>query len=151
MTTPATYIQHVNIMVDDIDAAAAFYGDFLGLERLSVPEQGFPSVFFRFNEHQEIHINKLPDPIPVRAHFALRVPNFEELIRKAYENDCLETQTWGKVRKLPHGVLQGFVRDPSGNLIELTADPDQVVSDDFFDLDFYDEHSAMFTVEKESA
>jgi len=147
MTTAELYIQHVNVMVDDIEAAEAFYGEFLGLEPMSTRQQGFAQCFFRFNESQEIHINQLDDPIPVRAHFALRVPNWEELVRAAIDADCLETQTWGKVRRMPHGVMQAFVRDPSGNLIELTADADQPVSDEFFDLDVYDADSPMFTVE----
>jgi len=146
MSTAELYIQHVNVMVDDIDAAVDFYGGFLGLEQMSVREQGFPQCFYRFNESQEIHINQLDDPIPVRAHFALRVPNFEELVRAAIEAGCLETQTWGKVRKMPHGVMQAFVRDPAGNLIELTADPDQPISDEFFELDVYDPDSPMFVV-----
>ena len=134
-------------MVDDIDAAEEFYGGFLGLEPISVREQGFPQCFFRFNGSQEIHINQLDDVIPVRAHFALRVPNFETLVRAAMDSGILEIQTWGKVRRMPHGVMQAFVRDPSGNLIELTADPEQPVSDEFFELDIYDADSPMFTVD----
>lgn len=145
---PDQYIQHVNVMVEDMDAAAEFYAGFLGLEQVTPPQnQGFPCEFFRFNDHQEVHVNVLPDPVPVKAHFALRVPNFEEIVRGAIERGCLETETWGKVRRMPHGVMQGFIRDPSGNLIELTAVADQPVSDEFFELDEVDPEPGMFVLE----
>ncbi len=146
MQQPTLYIQHVNLLVDDMAAADAFYGDFLGLERVSTPDQGFPAQFYRFNEMQELHVNELEDIRPVRAHFALRVPNFEELFHAARQAGCLETETWGKARRLPNGVMQTFVRDPTGNLIEVTADPDQEISADFFELDEVDEGTGMFTV-----
>lgn len=82
-TPPDQYIQHVNVMVPDMDEAAEFYAGFLGLEQLTPPQnQGFPCEFFRFNDHQEVHVNVLPDPVPVKAHFCLRVPNFEEIVRE---------------------------------------------------------------------
>lgn len=148
MSTPDQYIQHVNVMVEDMDEAIAFYAGFLGLEQYSPSfDQGFPCEFFRFNDHQEVHVNVLADPVPVKAHFALRVPNFEEIVRGAIENGSLETETWGRVRRMPHGVMQAFIRDPSGNLIELTADADQPVSDEFFELDVVDEEPGMFMME----
>lgn len=48
---------------------------------------------------------------------------------------------------MPHGVMQGFVRDPAGNLIELTAVADQPISDEFFELDVVDKEPGMFVLE----
>jgi len=132
---PALFIQHVNVLVDDIHAASAFYGEFLGLEPLSTPEQGFPAQFFRFNEHQELHVNELADTRPERAHFCLRVPDFQRIFDAARAEGRLETEAFGKVRRMPHGVMQMFVRDPSGNLIEITCDSDQEISPEIFELD----------------
>ena len=144
---PDTYIQHINVMVEDMDAAIEFYGKFLGLEQAAdPPELGFPCEFFRFNDHQELHVNVLPDPVPVRAHFALRIPNFEKIVRGALENGAIEIETWGKARRMPHGVMQAFVRDPSGNLIELTADADQPISEEFFELDAVETESSFFSL-----
>ena len=146
MQQPTLYIQHVNLLVDDMAAADVFYGDFLGLERIGTPEQGFPAQFYRFNEMQELHVNQLEDTRPVRAHFALRVPDFEQLFLAAREAGCLETETWGRARRLPNGVMQGFIRDPTGNLIEITSEPGHEVSDELFQLDEVDEGTSMFTV-----
>jgi len=137
-------IQHVNLMVDDLAAADAFYGEVLGLERTPAPDMGFPAQFYKVNDIQELHVNELGDVHPERAHFCLRVGNFDEVFGRANELDIIETETWGKVRRLPTGVMQAFVRDPSGNLIELSCEADQPIDSAIFDLDFVDSESRFF-------
>ena len=51
---------------------------------------------------------------------------------------AIDTTTWGRARRLPSGVMQLFVRDPAGNLIEIACDPDQPIADDFFDRPYAD-------------
>jgi len=133
--TAANRIHHVNLMVDDLDAADAFYGGFLGLERAPTPDLGFPASFYTLNEHQQLHINELADVRPERAHFCLRLGDFAGLATRAIELGIVETETWGKPRRLPGGEMQLFVRDPSGNLIELSCDADQPVDPAFFEHD----------------
>jgi catechol 2,3-dioxygenase-like lactoylglutathione lyase family enzyme len=139
-----TSIQHVNVMVDDLAAARSFYGDLLSLEPIPSPDLGFPAQFYRVNDDQEIHINELPDPPPERAHFCLRLSDFDAVFKRATEFGVIEAETWGKVRRLPTGVMQAFVRDPAGNLIELTCEPDQVVDPAMFDLEFVDSETRFF-------
>ena len=122
-------------MVDDLAAADAFYGDVLGLEQVVAPELGFPATFFKVNETQELHINELDDLRPERAHFCLRVADFDALFARTHALGIIETETWGKVRRLPTGVMQMFVRDPAGNLIELSCEADQPVDPAMFELD----------------
>jgi len=126
-------IHHINLMVDDIEKAIEFYGAQLGLEALPTPEMGFPAQFFRINELQEIHVNELPDITPERAHFCLRVDDFTSYFRRMKALGAIEIKTWGKVRRLPSGVMQMFVRDPSGNLIELSCEADKYVDPAIFD------------------
>lgn len=137
-------IQHVNLTVDDLEAAGVFYGDVLGLERTAAPDLGFPTSFFKVNDQQELHINELEDLRPERAHFCLRVTDFNALFARAHALGIIETDTWGKVRRLPTGVMQLFVRDPAGNLIELSCDEDQVVDPAIFDHDFVDSETRFF-------
>jgi len=132
-------IQHVNVMVDDLDAAIEFYGGVLGLEKTFTPELGFPAQFFAVDEAQEIHVNQLDDVHPERSHFCLRLADFSAVFHRALELGLVETGTWGKVRRLPAGTMQGFVRDPSGNLVEISCDADQPVDPAIFELDVFDE------------
>ncbi len=128
-------IHHVNIMVDDLAAADEFYSDVLGLERNPTPDLGFPAQFFAINAEQEIHVNELADVRPERAHFCVRVADFNETFRRALELGIIETDTWGRVRRLPGGAMQLFVRDPAGNLIEISCEEDQEVDPAIFELD----------------
>ncbi|MDH3704703.1 MAG: VOC family protein [Acidimicrobiia bacterium] len=143
MTYPSI-IHHVNVMVDDLVAADAFYGDVLGLERVDAPDLGFPAQFFKVNDEQELHVNELDDGKPERAHFCLRVPDFDATFARVRDLDIIETETWGRVRRLPTGVMQCFVRDPSGNLIELSTSPGQPVDPAMFDLDFVEPDEQFF-------
>ncbi len=131
-------IQHVNVMVDDLAAAIEFYGGVLGLERAATPELGFPAQFFSVGDGQEIHVNELGDVHPERSHFCLRLGDFNAVFARALDGDVFETETWGRARRLPTGVMQAFVRDPSGNLIELSCESGQEVDPAIFELDFVD-------------
>lgn len=131
-------IQHVNVMVDDLDAAIEFYGEVLGLARTTTPELGFPAQFFAVDDGQEIHVNQLDDVHAERSHFCLRLDDFNGVFRRALDRGLFETHTWGKARRLPSGVMQAFVRDPSGNLIEISCWADQPVDESIFELDFFD-------------
>jgi len=134
-------IQHVNVMVDDLAAATEFYADVLGFEKSPTPDLGFPAQFFAVGDGQEIHVNELGDVHPERAHFCVRLDDFNGVFARALERGLFETETWGQARRLPTGVMQAFVRDPAGNLVELSCAADQTVDPSIFELDFFDETS----------
>ena len=113
-------IQHVNVNVDDLDAAIPFYRDVLGLPLDDTPDQGFRCQFFRIGSTtQQIHMNEMRDERQFRGHFCLVVPDFMSVFRRAKAQNAIDIRAWGKVRQLPNGKMQMFVRDPSGNLIEI--------------------------------
>jgi catechol 2,3-dioxygenase-like lactoylglutathione lyase family enzyme len=129
-------IQHVNLMVDDLEAAVAFYRDVIGLELDDTPAMDFPAQFMKLGGDQQIHLNQLPDSHPERAHFALRVDDFDGVVARATAAGAIEVTTWGRAKRLPSGVMQMFVRDPAGNLIEIGCDADQPVDPAFFERDW---------------
>ena len=131
-------IHHINLMVDDLAQAVEFYGTALGLETVPTPDMGFPAQFFKINDVQEIHLNELQDVTPERAHFCLRVDDFTDQFRRMKALGAIEIKTWGKIRRLPSGVMQMFVRDPSGNLIELSCESDQYVDPAIFDAEIFE-------------
>ena len=114
-------IQHVNVHVDDLDAAVAFYREVLGLPLDATPDQGFPSQFFRLDGGQQIHMNQIEDAQQFRGHFCLVLPDFQGIFHRAKAAGAIDVKPWGKVRRLPSGKMQMFVRDPSGNLIEIAS------------------------------
>jgi len=131
-------IQHVNVMVDDLARADDFYRNVLGLAPTTTPDLGFPAQFYAVDEVQEIHVNELADVHPERSHFCLRLEDFDGVFKRALERGLFETDTWGQARRLPSGVMQAFIRDPAGNLIEVSCDADQAIDESIFDLDFVD-------------
>jgi catechol 2,3-dioxygenase-like lactoylglutathione lyase family enzyme len=115
-------IQHVNVNVDNLDAAIPFYRDVLGLPLDDTPDQGFRCQFFRIGStSQQIHMNEMRDQRQFRGHFCLVVPDFMGVFKRAKARNSIDLNAWGKVRQLPNGKMQMFVRDPSGNLIEIAS------------------------------
>ena len=125
-------IQHVNVNVDDLDAAIAFYRDVLGLPLDKTPDQGFRSQFFALGGGQQIHMNEIADSHQFRGHFCLVVPEFMTVFARAKVANAIDVKVWGRVRRLPSGAMQMFVRDPSGNLIEIASRKDAQLDPSLF-------------------
>ncbi len=120
-------IQHVNVNVDDLDAAVLFYRDIVGLPLDATPDQGFRSQFFKVGERQQIHMNEIADNHQFRGHFCIVVPDFGRVFRAAKAASVIDTKPWGRVRRLPSGSMQMFLRDPAGNLVEIASARDAVI------------------------
>jgi lactoylglutathione lyase len=113
------HLHHVNVNVDDLDVAVAFYRDIVGLPLDPTPDQGFRSQFFRIGSDQQIHMNEIADSHQFRGHFCILAPDFPAVFRRAKQAGVIDVKPWGRVRKLPSGAMQMFLRDPSGNLVEI--------------------------------
>ncbi len=120
-------LQHVNVNVDDLDLALAFYRDVVGLELDATPDQGIRSQFFRLGGGQQIHMNELSDQHAYRMHFCLVVSDFPGLFERAKAAGAIDTRPWGRIRRLPGGAMQMFLRDPSGNLLEIASSRDATI------------------------
>lgn len=113
-------INHVTLIVDDLEAARRFYTDVMGLEELPVFPFDYPTQFYRINETQQLHLTEWEDATSFRGHVCLTVRDFGRALRTAREQGLIDERPWGKVRKLPDGAMQMFIRDPSGNLLEIS-------------------------------
>ena len=51
----------------------------------------------------------------------LEIDDFNGTFRRMKELEVIDTSPWGNVRRLPDGSMQMFVRDPAGNLVELSC------------------------------
>lgn len=117
----AKILQHINVMVDDLDEGVAFYRDIVGLELDDTPDLDFPSQFFKIGDRTQIHMNEFKDDKPFRAHFCIIVDDFNDTFRRMKKAGVIDVSPWGKVRRLDTGSMQMFARDPSGNLIEIAS------------------------------
>jgi catechol 2,3-dioxygenase-like lactoylglutathione lyase family enzyme len=123
-------INHVTLIVEDLEKARRFYTDVLGLEELPAYAFDYPVQFYRINETQQLHITEWQDTPSFRGHVCLQVADFNAAFRTLKALGAIDTSPWGKVRRLRDGAMQMFARDPSGNLIELshpdadTVDPE---------------------------
>ena len=118
MTGAAVGLNHVSVIARDLDESVRFYVDVLGLETVPTPDFGFPVQWLRVGQ-QQVHLFQRPGEPPSHAHLSLEVDDFMGVYRRAKELGVLDEVTFGNVRELPNGIVQMYIRDPSGNLIEL--------------------------------
>lgn len=119
---------HINILVDDLDAAHAFYIDTLGFEVLPRPAfDGFPGAWYRVGQMQ-LHLSvveEMPDLKGGFPHLAFHVASadFESTIDALksagveFLGDTMQREDFG----VPVRAI--FCKDPAGNPIELTDVP----------------------------
>src|SRR5690349_2462972 len=105
-------ITHVNLVVEDVEAARAFYGQLLGLEEIARAEGAArPGVWYRLGD-LELHISyeAAPRNADSTRHIAFEVAGLDAA-RAALEGAGAPIEA---ARPLP-GLRRFFTRDPSGN------------------------------------
>jgi len=123
-------LQHVGLIVSDLERSRRFYGQVLGLEEVPRPANfTFAGAWFRFGE-TEIHLLAeadttgragAPEPGPSAAfglvgHIALAVEDLEAAVARLEEN---AVPLIGGPMPRGDGVTQVFFRDPDGHVLEL--------------------------------
>lgn len=135
----ALKINHVTLIVDNLEKAGHFYQHELGLEPLAAFRFDYPVMFFKFNEEQQLHISEWEDKTSFRGHVCVQVDDFSSLFFRMKALNIIDINPWGKVRKLPDGAMQMFVRDPAGNLVEISSIPGAEVDPRIFTDELYEE------------
>jgi Lactoylglutathione lyase and related lyases len=135
----ALKINHVTLIVDNLEKAGEFYQQELGLEPLPAFRFDYPVMFFRFNDQQQLHISEWEDRTSFRGHICVQVDDFSSIFFRMKELNAIDVNPWGKVRKLPDGAMQMFVRDPAGNLVEISSVPGAETDPRIFEDELYEE------------
>jgi len=138
----AIKINHVALVVTNLEEACLFYEKELGLEPLPAFMFDYPTAFFKFNDEQQLHLTEWEDVFSFRGHVCLQVDDINPIFFRMKTLGVIDTSPWGSVRQLPDGALQMFVRDPSGNLVELSSVPDYkldpaILEDELFKAGIY--------------
>ncbi len=119
----AIKINHITLVVQDLEKACEFYETEFNLERVPAFKLDFPAQFYAVNEHQQLHLSEWPDKPSFRGHVCFQVDDFNTVFRRMKEQERIDTRPWGNVRQLPDGAMQMFIRDPSDNLVEISCAP----------------------------
>ncbi|REL29169.1 glyoxalase [Rhodohalobacter sp. SW132] len=135
----AVKINHVTLIVDNLEKATEFYEKELGLEPLPAFNFDYPAQFFIINDDQQLHLTEWEDTTSFRGHLCLQVDDFNAIFKRMKELQVVDVEPWGKVRRLPDGAMQMFVRDPSGNLVELSSDPEAQIDPEIFEDSLFGE------------
>lgn len=125
-----TRIDHVTLVVNDLERSARFYVDLLGMRRVERPTFSFPGLWFQAGNTQ-IHLilqhegsgpAGLPDAPPKAGagrvfHFAFEVPDFQTAQEKL-KGAGIKVRGTGL---RPDGYNQLWCYDPDGHVVELFA------------------------------
>jgi catechol 2,3-dioxygenase-like lactoylglutathione lyase family enzyme len=108
-------IDHVSIIVTDLERSRGFYRDLLGLREIARPKTfDFAVAWFDLgNQHLHLLLKKQPDTLSPR-HFALRVRDAAAARGYFRERGVATAET----TPIPH-CDRFFVNDPDGNRIEI--------------------------------
>jgi glyoxylase I family protein len=119
-------IHHVAVIVTDLAAAKAFYGDVLGLEELPRPPFDFEGAWYAVGDRQ-LHLIVHGPARTLRGtreidsrdgHFAVRVDDYDGTLARLRSRGIAVRES----RVNPTPWAQIYVTDPDGNVIELNAE-----------------------------
>jgi catechol 2,3-dioxygenase-like lactoylglutathione lyase family enzyme len=107
-------VHHVSINVRDAAESVAFYTDVLGLTaRSDRPDFAFGGAWLDIGD-QQVHLIEAEVPGNCGQHFAIRVADLDTTVSELRDRgvELPDPKAVGTAR-------QTFLRDPSGNLVEL--------------------------------
>jgi catechol 2,3-dioxygenase-like lactoylglutathione lyase family enzyme len=115
------YVNHVAVPVDDIDRAAAFYEDWFDARVVPSPTFPIPVAWVLLGRVQ-VHLVLRPDQACEAHHFGVTIESreqFEALYWRADREGIFEREAFQHhLYEATGGVMQLYVRDPSGNIVE---------------------------------
>lgn len=117
MTIEVSQIDHVSVLITDVERSRHFYGEILGLKDKEVaPPKSFDFVVVWYifgNQHIHLLLKPTPDTESPR-HFALQVKDINAA-REWFREKNIEIE---ETVKIP-SADRFFVRDPDQNRIEI--------------------------------
>jgi catechol 2,3-dioxygenase-like lactoylglutathione lyase family enzyme len=112
-------INHVSVSARDLRASVDFYVELLGGKRIPSPNFGVPVQWLALGRTQ-LHLFERDLQPTSHHHFAVTVEDLEPIYRAAERRDAFERDAFGNhLVELPGNVVQLYLRDPGGNLVEI--------------------------------
>ena len=115
----AVGLNHVSVPARDLEESARFYEEVFGLERLPTPTFSVNVVWLRLGDGQ-LHLFEQGDTEATRFHhFGVEVDDFEAFYVRLGELGVRDRAWVSSIYELPSGEVQLYLRDPTGNLVEI--------------------------------
>src|SRR3954452_10344484 len=112
-------INHVSVNARDLEASVAFYVDLFGAQRLPTPNFGIPVQWLALGGTQ-LHLFERDLQPTSHHHFAVAVEDLEPVYRAAERRGAFDYEAFhNHLVELPGDLVQLYVRDPAGNLVEV--------------------------------
>ena len=112
-------INHVSVNALDLQESVDFYVDLLGAEPIATPNFGIPVQWLALGRTQ-LHLFERDLQPTSHHHFGVAVDDLEPVYRAAERRGAFDPDAFGNhLVELPGDVVQLYVRDPAGNLVEL--------------------------------
>jgi catechol 2,3-dioxygenase-like lactoylglutathione lyase family enzyme len=130
----AIRVNHVSVNARDLDASVAFYTDLFGAQPLPTPNFGIPVRWLGVGDTQ-LHLFERDTEPPSHHHFAFEVEDFPAVYRRGGELGAYDRTAFGHhFFELPGDTAQLYLRDPTGNLVEVDAPrcselPEEILAD----------------------
>ena len=125
-------IDHITIVVKELETSRKFYTEVLGMRQVDRPAFGFPGAWFQAGATQ-IHMNIESDEAGqagIRLHGGTRMSRgfhyafeVESCDAAAERLKQLGVEVLEGPRARPDGARQLYIRDPDGHLVELFSVP----------------------------
>jgi catechol 2,3-dioxygenase-like lactoylglutathione lyase family enzyme len=112
-------INHVSVNARDLRESVAFYVELLDAEPIPAPNFGVPVAWLALGNTQ-LHLFERDLQPTSHHHFAVTVDDLEPPFRAAERRGAFDRTAFGNhLVELPGDVVQLYVRDPAGNLVEI--------------------------------
>jgi catechol 2,3-dioxygenase-like lactoylglutathione lyase family enzyme len=112
-------INHVSINALDLQQSVEFFVELLGAERIPTPNFGLPVQWLAAGSTQ-LHLFERDLKPTSHHHVAFTVDDLPRAYAVAESRQAFDRKAFGNhLVELPGDVVQLYVRDPAGNLIEL--------------------------------
>lgn len=119
-------LDHVSVLVSDVERSATFYQDVLGLVIIRRSGDPVSGIWLGADEKTDfLHLNQGAPaalPPPKDNHFAFRTSSFDQLLRHL-KHANIEFFDWpgnaGIVGRHPLGFRQIYLKDPDGYWVEV--------------------------------
>ena len=125
-----TTINHVSVNALNLRDSVDFYVELLGAEPIPTPNFGVPVQWLALGRTQ-LHLFERDSQASSHHHLGITVDDLEPVYRVAERLGAFDRTAFrNHLVELPGDVVQLYIRDPAGNLVELDQHGAQRLPDD---------------------